>query len=529
MFSTGNKTFFISLLLVVCLNSGCKRAFAKNLFSESDLGATIGSVADVLSVKPLLVGGYGVAGNLNGRGSVDCPPYIRTYLRQYILRQVTDGNIDVDKLINSADTAVVLVEGIIPASPSKGQRFDLRVMPLGEKCSLEDGWLYSAELMPSGRFVATTKPLATAEGPICINTIDKGGTGKRIGYIPAGGTVPDEYRMSVVLREKDYRMISSIRNQLNERFSDAEANAVSPSRIVLFVPAKYKERKDDFISILKAMYLEQTPELTSGRIMTFVRDLAVLDDKKPSEIALEAIGRVSVGKLRTLLNSSNEETRFRAARCILNLGSDKGLRVLVETAVNEESPYRVEAIKTISRGARRNEAIYLCQELLSDPDFNMRLLAYEQLVKLEDVTLDSTFIGGSFYLDQIKQTKYQTIYVSRSGLQRIALFGAPIYCRDNILVRSADGDVIIYAPAGQKYVSLFRKHPKRPVLIGPLRSSFSVGDIIQVLCEEPVEPGRQGFGGLGVSYADMISLLKQMCDRGIVRARFQPGAVPKFD
>ena len=66
--------------------------------------------------------------------------------------------------------------------------------------------------------------------------------------------------------------------------------------------------------------------------MTFVRKLAVSDDKENSEIALETIGNKSVGKLSVLLKSSNEEVRLRAGRCILNLGSDRGLETLRQIA-----------------------------------------------------------------------------------------------------------------------------------------------------------------------------------------------------
>jgi len=108
------------------------------------------------------------------------------------------------------------------------------------------------------------------------------------------------------------------------------------------------------------------------------------------------------------------------------------------------------------------------------------------------------------------------------------LFGAPIYCKGNIFVQSGSGDVIINAPSGQKYVNIIRKHPKRPSVITQLKSSFELGDIIRTLCEEPIEEGEKGRGGLGVSYADAAVLLKQMCDKGVVGAEFHAGTMPKI-
>ncbi len=526
----------IAVLFTYCFIWGCGEyawisAGTEKLAPKEDLGPTIGSVAEVLPVESIPIGGYGLVGNLNGTGSAECPPQLRAYLKRYILTQVSGNEIDIDKLINSPNTAVVWVEGIMPASASKNQEFDVKVTPLSgtQTTSLEGGWLYGAELMARGRIVLTTKALAMAQGPVFIDTIDTSEADKRVGYILGGGKVLDEYKISVLLREIDYRMTSGVRNRLNERFSDAEAKAVSPNRVELVIPAKYKERKQNFVSIVKAIYLDHTPEMINKRIMELVRKLAVLDDKEASEAALEAIGNESVGKLATLLNSSNEEVRFRAARCMLNLGSDEGLEVLREIAMHKGSAYRVEALEAMTIAARRNYAASVCRGLLRDSDFNVRLAAYEQLLKLDDISIARSHIGRSFYLDQLAQTEYKSIYVSRSGQPRIVLFGVPIYCQDNIFVHSADGDITIKSSGGQRYVSVARKHPTRPVMIGPLRSSFAVGDIIQVLCEEPPKREEQDSGGLGVSYSDMIALLKQMCDGGAIRAEFRAGPQPKFD
>ncbi|MBA7642054.1 hypothetical protein ES703_49740 [subsurface metagenome] len=108
------------------------------------------------------------------------------------------------------------------------------------------------------------------------------------------------------------------------------------------------------------------------------------------------------------------------------------------------------------------------------------------------------------------------------------LFGAPIRCSDGIFVRSADGDITIDAPAGQEYVSIIRKHPLRPGVIAQLKSSFELGDIIRTLCEKPLKKGERGRGGLGVTYADVIALLKRMCDKGAVKAEFWAGPLPKI-
>ncbi|GAG51480.1 unnamed protein product, partial [marine sediment metagenome] len=214
-----------------------------------------------------------------------------------------------------------------------------------------------------------------------------------------------------------------IRNRLNGRW-DGTAKAVGPGQIILKVPAKYRGQKQRFVSIVKATYLSETREITRERIKTFVRRLAVSEDKYGGEIALEAIGNESVSKLGALLNSSNEEVRLRAGRCMLNLGSDIGLEALRELAMHKGSAYRIEALEAITSAASRNAAAAISRRLLRDEDFAIRLATYEQLRKLDDIAVTQTLIAHNFYLEEIARTEYTAIFVFRSGQPRIVLFGA---------------------------------------------------------------------------------------------------------
>ncbi|MFB0525367.1 MAG: flagellar basal body P-ring protein FlgI [Phycisphaerae bacterium] len=523
------------MLLVACFANGCHRRARTTGRSEAfatvaELGTTIGSLAEVVVLESIPIEGYGLVGGLNGTGSAECPPQIRTYLRQYILTQLPERKIDVEEFINSPDTAVVLLEGIMPAAASKNQSFDVKVtaLPGTQTISLEDGWLYKAELQAKGTFGVSTRVVANADGPIFIDKIGTSMPDTRLGYILAGGSVLEEYRVNLVFHRRDYRIASLVRNRLEGRFGFGTAKAVSPGRIELKVPAKYKGQKQRFASIVKAMYLDYGPEITEERIKTFVRKIAVSKDQHESEIALEAVGNESLSKLPALLNSSDEQVRLRAARCMLNLGSDQGLQTLREIALDGRSANRVEALEAITTAASRNDAAAISRKLLHDQDFDIRLAAYEQLRKLDDIAITQRLVARSFYLEQIAQIEHQAIFVSRSGQPRIVLFGAPIRCRDNIFVQSSDGNITINAPPGQKYVSIIRKHPRRPDVILQAKSSFELVDIILTLCEEPLKKDKQARHGLGISYADMIALLKQMCDKGAAAAEFRAGPLPKI-
>jgi len=526
----------IAILLVVCFASGCggqrrNAVAAQDTSSDADLGATIGSLVKVIAPEPIPVEGFGLVVGLEGTGSAECPPEIRAYLRQYILKQLPPkSGLNVDEFISSPDTAVVLVEGVIPAIASKNQYFDVKVtaLPGTQTISLDRGRLLTAELRIPGSFGVKTRILADAEGPIYIDRIDDPTIDKRTGHILAGGKVLNEYKVILSLNKPDFRMANRIRNLINGRFGDDVAKGVLADRVDLIAPTQYKEQKKRFISIVTSMYLTQDPKINDERIKTYVERLSGSGSAYSSEIALEAIGNQCLGELGVLLDSADEKVRLHAARCMLNLGSDDGLAALRRIAQDKESAYRIEALESITAGARRNDAVSISRKLLRDDDFQIRLAAYEQLRKLDDVAISQEFIGGNFYLEQVSQTGNKTVFISRSGQPRLVMFGAPISCTGNIFVQSRDGDIVINAPAGQKYVNIIRKHPKRPDVIAQLSSSFEVGDIIRTLCNEPIQEGDKVRGGLGVSYADAAAILKKLCDMGVVDAEFHAGPMPKI-
>lgn len=521
----------MSLMAIVFLIVGCGEPVGKKELAPTvDLGTTIGSLAEVVAFDTIGVEGYALIGGLNGTGSAECPRAIRGYLKKYIQRKLPEHK-NIEGFISSGDTAVVRVSGLMPAAVSKNQRFDVKVaaLPGTQTTSLEGGELWGAELYEGGKFGLALKALAEAEGPVFIDTIEATAVDKRVGYVLGGGRVLDEYKIGLALRRPDFRIANAIRNHLNARFPPDTAKAVSSSVVQLKVPAEYAKQKERFMSLIRATYLTQTPEVTEERINTFVRKLVASDDKDVSEIALEAIGRESLGKLPALLNSSNEQVRLRAGRCMLHLGDDRGLKALREIAIDERSASRIAALEAITMTASRTDAGAISRRLLRDRDFEVRLAAYEQLRKLDDIAIRQKLIANKFYLEQIAQTRYQAIYASRSGEPRVALFGSPIYCRENVFVQSRDGNITINALPGERYVSVVRKYTRRPD-IPPikLRSTYELGDIIQTLCEEPVKRRGQERPGLGVSYADMIAILKQMSDKGVVRAEFRAGSLPEI-
>jgi hypothetical protein len=177
--------------------------------------------------------------------------------------------------------------------------------------------------------------------------------------------------------------------------------------------------------------------------------------------------------------------------------------------------------------ARRNDASGLARRLLGDSDVKVVLAAYEHLRRMEDPAIVRDVIGRSFLLEQIVQTRHKAIFVARSGDPRIVLFGAPLACRDNVFVESADGSIVVDSRRGQSDVSVFRKHPTRPGVMGPVKTGPDLGALVYTLGTEPAKTAQGQLSGLGASYAEVIALLEQLTAKEAVAAEFWAGPLPK--
>jgi flagellar basal body P-ring protein FlgI len=524
------KVIYIIVLQVICCISGCRTP--DNANGTSDLGATIGSLVEVVYPESVSVEGYGLVAGLRGTGSMECPPQIRTYLTRYIMAQLSEDTISkAESLIDSPNTAVVVIEAVMPVLDAKGEYFDVAVtaLPGTQTTSLEGGWLFSSEMKITGSFGIKTEILADAQGPVFMDKIGNSSIDKRRGFILAGGKSLTDYKVMLVVKRPGFELTNVIRNRLNQRFGRDIARAVSPDRIEVTVPPKYRRDRKRFISLVRMLYLNETPEIVRERINHYTGQLVLSPDSQESEVAIEAIGNQSLADLFGLLDSSDERVRLRAARCMLNLGNSAGLEPLRRIAMDRSSDYRLDALEAITSSAvSRQTAVTVARALLSDVDIDICLSAYEQLRSLNDVTITREAIGKNFFLEQIVRSERKMVYVTRSGQPRIVLFGAPIICNRDIFVQSPDKEITVNAPAGQDTISIIRAHPRRDGVVARMKSSFDLGDIIRTLCSEPLTADQEGVGGLGVSYADAIALLKHMCDKGAVNAEFLAGPLPKI-
>ncbi len=532
------KLSYLLIIALFCLSfAGCQSDSATQLgkpLNPEEINTTIGTLAIIYQTGATEVRGFGIVAGLAGTGSDECDPDLRKKLIKQIKVEMTDRkSINPDAFINSNNTAVVEVYGLMPPVASKGDSFDLRVAPLSNQTtSLSGGYLYTTNLVEHNKllnFSMFLNTIAHARGAIYIDQLSDRNQGIVGGYILSGGQVAEDLRFMMQMHNEDFLLTNMIRGLINEKFGSGTANAKTSGEIRLTIPEKYRHDKPKFFAMVRLLYLGNDPVLRRNRILSLVSDLRSNNDKLSPEIALEAIGKSVVGELLPLLSDSDESVRFHAARCLLNMKEDRALKTLQAIIDNPASKFRVDAIKAVGSGANRNDTVAMLNKHLQSEDFDVAFAVYDELRKVRDISVARHYVANDFILDTVMCGGPKRVYVTRQGVPRIVIFGAPINCANNLFVQSDNGDIIINSREGDNLISISRKNPKGSGIIGPLFSSFKVKDLIQTLGEVPkVDPKTMKRPGLAIPYCQIIAILEKMCRTNAIDAKFAAGKLPVF-
>jgi len=518
--------------------TGCQKPVDRNnldIEKPEVINGTIGSLAKIWPSGIPEVRGFGIVAGLNGTGSSECNPELRKKLVSQIKVELQEvGGINPNVCINSHNTAVVEVRGIIPTIASKGDVFDLRVAPLAstQTSSLKGGRLFPTKLVRHEQvldFSQYLTPVAIAEGPIFINKLADRNPNSAEDYIISGGRAIEGIRATMLLNRPNFYTASVIRNLINEKFGPNTADAKSKGEIHLNIPLKYRHEKRKFLTMVNLLYIGSDPILQQKRVDSLVKDLAENKDKLTPETALEVTGNSIISKIAPLLTHPDEAVRFHTARCMLNIGDDRALKTLRAIIEDKNSPYRIEAIKAVGRGAMKNDATAILSRVINSKNIEISMAVYEEMRKLGDFSVNRQIVAGDFFLDTVMYRGENRIYVSRKGTPKIVIFGEQLECAKNLFVQSSDKDITINARRGDKFVSIWRKNPKKRGVVGPLKSTFSVKGIIRTLGElSTVSAKERKRPGLAIPYYQICAILEKMCNSGAIDAKFVAGDLPYF-
>ncbi|MBC8523412.1 flagellar basal body P-ring protein FlgI [PVC group bacterium] len=412
--------------------------------------------------EPIVAAGYGLVVNLDGMGSQDVPPQVRAHMIADLAKRGVGettrgwGDLTPESLLDSMDTAVVIVEGVVPQvakgrkptptgirknHPSlRGTLFDVQVYaePSSGTMSLEGGTLLPTVLrigdLSTGR--SQTKEIAFAQGPIFINpfadpeAVGKDSVHRTSGRILEGGEVTKTLSMQLVLFSPSHTRASLIQTAINRRFPEEPgqgaltARAKNDELIVITVPPSWNGRVDDFMNLMLHVTLSsQNPE---GTALSVKRLLLADPSAKNSDAASwrwQAIGNRSLPIIRELYDISEDLPRLASMRAGGRLGDPVVIPHLLDVAVNGITfGGRLEAIDLLKDMPIDPSIEIGLRPLLNDESLEIRLRVAETLVERGDHTLARLVIDNKFEL-VVAPCKYPLIYCTQSGLPRIILLG----------------------------------------------------------------------------------------------------------
>jgi flagellar basal body P-ring protein FlgI len=504
---------------------------------------TIGASATFEGMRRMRVRGYGLVIGLGENGSADCPRPIRERLVQEILKRPEFSksasaaqSVDPEKLIDSPDTAVVIVQGEIPAAAPARTFFDISVeaVPGSQTRSLEGGRLLpcdlslSREVAPGAALVGQV--LAAAEGPVFLNPFVAGdATATRVnrqrGFVLGGGRSKSDRRVRLILLRPSYQEAIAIAQRINARFTEQDkiADASSRSYVTVRIPRKWRDDPSHFLAVVQHLYVPSTPGFADQRTTALVEELKRTDALHADIVlALEGIGRNVIPKISALYSDPRPAVNFHAALAGLRLGDDAAVQVMAMHAADPHSRYRLEAIEALGAAAdvlRAAPPLWTCLADRSDP--RLQVAAYEALRRRDDPIIHATPVAGdNFVLDKVEAEGAYLIYAKRAEQRRIALLGSGIQFVPPVFYRHPDGLLTINAEPTDTQLTIIRQYPRSRRVGTPVQVGLEVEKVLALLGGDPRVDSAGQTTGLGVDYSTLVQMLSELCGSHSINAKF---------
>ncbi|MFM8639533.1 MAG: flagellar basal body P-ring protein FlgI [Planctomycetota bacterium] len=489
---------------------------------------TVASETGLVGFDPVVVRGYGIVVGLRETGSRQMPSDVRAFLTQELAKrgfgsgQPGAPKLSPQDLLNSGDTAVVIVEGVIPPGAPKGSKFDVRVTtaPGTSTTSLEGGRLLIADLRPGPLFTGSRQPFPLAEGagPVVINPFvepnatQRDSINRTSGRVLDGGHVNKDMPLKLRLMTPSHSRAETIQNTINTLFpreprqKEETAHGRSAETIDLTVPPSFRKRTGEFAELIRHTPLNvENPEQTAMAIRRSL--LANPGAAGAAAWRWQALGKRALPMIQDLYEYPEEQPRFAALNAGSKLDDQLAVPPLLELARKSDSlTIRTEAIKLLGRIGTNAEIELGLRELLDDPDVEIRLSAFEALDKRRDPHIIAMEMGRKFVLN-IVPSKHRMIYVAQSGQPRVVVFGEGLSVKVPMTLYTWNGRLIVKADEGDKFLEVFyRERADLPATVDRVKPDL--GSLIGYFARRPT-PDRPETG-LNFSYSESISALHEL-------------------
>ncbi len=511
---------------------------------------TVASEAMLDGYRPVVARGYGLVVGLSGTGSREVPPQLRAHMIQEMSRRGIGseregfGHIKPEQMLNSEDTAVVVVEAVIPPAAVQrrssrgreisGTRFDVRIYadPRTGTSSLEGGRLYTTELRPGPLRTggAEAAPIARARGPVFVNpfaepgAIESDTVTRTSGVILNGGESTRDMPLKLRLFNPSHIRAAILQDAINTRFPqergqrEQTARGESDSSIAITVPPSYRNRTEEFVTLLEHMTIRQA-DIESIAVSVRRALLADPADAMTASWRWQALGERALPVIKELYDYPEELPRLAALRAGAKLNDGLVINYLIDMARTGSLDNRLMAIELLGEMPTYPRINSELHALLNDEDVDVRLTAYEALVERNDPRLRRYAVDRKFVVDVV-ESDHPMIYITQFGQPRVVLFGG-----EKLKI---DRPVFVQAWSNRFMVKDLEDSDELEVFFRKA-SSDERGEIHRV---EPIlEDFVQFLGhtttvekpaaGLGMSYGEAVGALYQIWRQDYIRADFK--------
>lgn len=520
---------YTTLLLaaLTLIAGGCSKKVPTDPYKEAqqkvlmNKGRLVQDLARPANVHAAKIEGVALACGLNGTGADEPPSTYQQLLLQDLQRDVEKKR-TAKSQIASMNTAIVLLETIVPPGARKGDRLDVSVklQPSSEATSIQNGYVEGAELYQymAADIIRRGYKLGAVNGYITLDPDlieNKSSVAYKQGKIIGGAVVsrPRPVWLELKEEERSVGVAQRIEDVVNKRFSYvkagyagkkkvATANA-GAARISLEIPEEYKDNVVRYVNVIGALSFYETTDELDERVNRLSEQLLDPATSEFASIQLEAIGPRNekvVDAIKRGLDSSDESVRFNSAitAAYFNRRAERQqvAKILAEFAANNPK-YRPAALATLG----------VCMKSSFDVDAELRKLLGADKIETRygafralwtrnpsDYMIQGENMGDQFSYHCLNCGGSPYVHIAQSVRPEVVLFNSDqiflqgevdIEANPRLTIRSEDNDIIV-----KRYETSDGVDEQR-------RVSYKVDDVVRAIVE------------IGGTYPDVVSFLTQ--------------------
>ncbi len=531
----------ILLILTVFAAVGCSKKTPQDPFQEQqrkvlmNKGRLVQDLARPANVHAAKIEGVALIRGLQGTGADEPPSTYQQILLQDMLR---DDNLKrtAKSQIASFNTAIGLMEAVVPPGARKGDRLDVSIkfLPTSEATSIQNGYVENGELY---QYMATDiirrgYTLGRVNGYVTLDpdlVEKKSPVAYKQGKIIGGAVVARSRPIWLELKEDQgsIGIAQRLEDVVNKRFSYTKAGYAGKykvaeaksgaTRINLEVPEEYRDNVIRYVNVVCAISFYETADELNDRIDRLSEELLVPETSEFAAVQLEAIGPNNakvVDAIKRGMESSNEAVRFNSAitSSYFNIRSERRqtAQILAEFA-RDNATYRPASLATLGVCMKTSfDVDEELRKLLGADNIETRYGAFRALWTRNpsDYMIQGENLNDQFSFHCLNCGGAPYVHITQSDRPEIVLFNADaIYLRGSVdveanprlTIRSEEDGIIV-----KKYEASDGVDEQR-------RVGYKVSDVIRAIVE------------IGGTYPDVVSFLTQAKNRKLIFAEGSTG------